>query len=134
MLFRSESHLDNPAGAHLFELSIELLRLTADDRQLGSVLTAASRASWATGTKTSNTAPKNSRTEQALNYADEAIALLEPHGLTPELARALSQRAHLEFAYEDRDDAVRPLVDRAIIVAREVGDPRALVRALSGRY
>ncbi|MEO6124150.1 MAG: AAA family ATPase [Ilumatobacteraceae bacterium] len=126
-----EDQLDNPAAADLFELSIELLRLTDDDLQLGSALTAASRASWATGTTTSNTAPRNTRTDQALEYADEAIALLEPRGPTPELARALSQRAHLEFAYEDREDAVLPLVDRAISVAREVGDPLALVRALS---
>lgn len=115
-----EYQLDHPESVDLFERAIELHRLAGDTHRLALVLTMASRANWTNG-----------RTEQALAYSDEAVALLEPNGLTRDLARSLSQRAHLEFDYQDRDEAVLPLVDRAIAVAREVGDAEALVRALS---
>ncbi len=115
-----EYQLDHPEAVRLFEEGIEFHRRAGDPRRLALVLTMASRANW-----------RNGHTEAALAYADEAIAILEPDGLGPDLARALSQRAHLEFQYQDRDEAVLPLVDRAIAVAREVDDAEALVRALS---
>ena len=115
-----EYQLDHPESVGLFERAIEFHRKVGDTHRLALVLTMASRANWTNG-----------RTEQALGYSNEAIALLEPNGLGPDMARALSQRAHLEFDYQDRDEAVLPLVDRAIAVAREVGDAEALVRALS---
>jgi DNA-binding CsgD family transcriptional regulator/tetratricopeptide (TPR) repeat protein len=117
-----EHQLDHPEAVDLFERAIELHRLAGDTHRLALVLTMASRANWSNG-----------RTEPALAYSDEAVALLEPNGPSPDLARALSQRAHLEFDYKDRDELVLPLVERAIAVAREVGDAEALVRALSDK-
>jgi DNA-binding CsgD family transcriptional regulator/tetratricopeptide (TPR) repeat protein len=117
-----EYQLDRPEAVVLFEEAIELHRAAGDPNRLALVLTMASRANWANG-----------HAEAALAYSDEAVTILEPNGLGPDLARALSQRAHLEFDYEDRDEAVLPLVDRAIAVAREVGDAEALVRALSDK-
>jgi DNA-binding CsgD family transcriptional regulator/tetratricopeptide (TPR) repeat protein/GTPase SAR1 family protein len=115
-----EHQLDHPEAIPLFDRSIELYRETGDARRLPRVLTLASRANWSIG-----------RTQHAIAYVEEAIALLEPHGLTADLALAFSQRAHLAFDVEDRDEAVVPLVDRAIAAAREVDDAEALVRALS---
>ena len=115
-----EHLLDDAVAIPLFDRAIELARQVGDAHRLGRVLRLASRANWTVG-----------RTQHTLAYADEAIALLEPGGPTAELARALSHRAHLAFDYDDRDEVVLPLADKAIIAAREVDDAEALVRGLS---
>ncbi len=68
---------------------------------------------------------------EALAYSNEAVALLQAYGPSPELARSLGHRAFLEFVYEDRDESVLPLVDRAMSVAAEVGDDASMIRVLS---
>ncbi len=57
--------------------------------------------------------------------------VLEPHGPSVELARALSFRAFMEFVYTDADDSVLPLIDEAMSVAEEVGDDEAMTHALN---
>ena len=59
------------------------------------------------------------------------MKVLEPHGPSFGLARSLSQRAFLEFVYTDHDAAVLPFVNRAISVAGQVGDERAMIYALN---
>lgn len=115
-----EYQLDQLNSTALFDRAIACRRDVGDPLALAWVLTRASRANWSVG-----------RSQRALDCVGEAIELLEPSGPTPELARALGQLASLAFDYEDRDDVVLPLVDRAIAVAREVDDAEALVRALS---
>jgi DNA-binding CsgD family transcriptional regulator/tetratricopeptide (TPR) repeat protein len=117
---RQEFQFDDPSARGLYDRAIALCRATGDHRRLARVLTLASRVNWSDG-----------HNAAAIAYADEAIALLESDGLTPDLSKALSQRAHLAFDYEDRDEVVLPLVDRAITTARDSGDAEALVRALT---
>ena len=115
-----ESHLDNPESLRLFERAIDLHRSAGDERRLARTLTMASRVS-----------STNARPVEALAYSTEAVALLEPYGPSPDLARSLGHRAFLEFVYEDRDESVLPLVNRAMSVAAAVGDDESMIRALS---
>ena len=115
-----ESYLDNPESLHLFERAIDLHRSAGDAHRLARTLTLASRVNRT-----------NARPAEALAYSTEAVALLEPHGPSPDLARSLGHRAFLEFDYEDRDESVLPLVNRAMSVAAEVGDEESMIRALS---
>lgn len=115
-----ESYLDNPESLSLFERAIDLQRSVGDEHCLARTLTMASRVN-----------STNAHPAEALAYATEAVALLEPYGPSPDLARSLGHRAFLEFAYEDRDESVLPLVNRAMSVAAAVGDDASMISALS---
>lgn len=111
---------DNEESLDLFERAIACLRMQQDDRQLARTLSLAGRAN-----------ASHARPTEAMAHATEAITLLEPYGPSSDLGRALSHLAYLEFFYTDRDDAVLPLVDRAISVAEEVGDFETITNALN---
>ncbi|MCU1358914.1 MAG: transcriptional regulator, LuxR family, partial [Ilumatobacteraceae bacterium] len=115
-----EDYRDNPESLHLFDRAIQLHRSAGDQHRLARTLTMASRVNRT-----------HAHPAEALAYSNEAIALLEPYGPSPELARALGHRAFLEFDYEDKDESVLPLVDRAMSIAATVDDDESMIRALS---
>ena len=115
-----EFHLDNPVSLHLFERAIDLQRSAGDGHRLARVLTKASRANRING-----------RPGEALAYSNEAVALLEPYGPSPDLARSLGLRVLLEIDYQEKDESALALVNRAMSVAAEVGDDASMVRVLS---
>ena len=117
---QEEYYLDHTQSVGLFDRAIRVHRSTGDERSLARTLILASRANRT-----------NARPAEALAYSTEAVKLLEPYGPSPDLARSLSHRAFLEFYYEDRDEAVLPLVDRAMAAAQEVGDDESMIRALN---
>lgn len=115
-----EHYLDNPESVDLFDRAIDLHRSVRDEHRLARTLTLASQANR-----------RNARPVEALAYSNEAVALLEPHGPSPDLARSLSFRAFLEFCNEDKTESLIPVVDRAVSAAQAVGDDESLIRALS---
>jgi DNA-binding CsgD family transcriptional regulator len=117
---RQEYFLGNPESVDLFDRAIDLHRSAGDEHHLARTLTMASRVNRT-----------YARAAEALAHSTEAVALLEPYGPSPDLASSLSQRAFLEFYYEDRDEAVLPLLNRAMSVAEEVGDDESMIRALN---
>jgi DNA-binding CsgD family transcriptional regulator/tetratricopeptide (TPR) repeat protein len=115
-----EYYADNPETVDLFDRAIACLRIEGDDRLLASTLTFAGRAN-----------ASHARPVEAMDYAKEAITILEPYGPSSDLAKALSHLAFLEFFYTDRDDAVLPLVDRAISIAEDIGDAETVTNTLN---
>jgi ATP/maltotriose-dependent transcriptional regulator MalT len=115
-----EYFTDNVDVVDLFDRAIETRRQIGDNRELALTLTLAGRANAA-----------HSRPTEAMAYAKEAITILEPYGPSSDLAKALSELAFLEFFYTDRDDAVLPLVDRAISIAEEIGDATTIAGTLN---
>jgi DNA-binding CsgD family transcriptional regulator len=115
-----EYYADNADTVDLFDRAISCFRLARDDRDLARTLTFAGRAN-----------ASHARPVEAMAYAKEAITILEPYGPSTDLASAISHLAFLEFFYTDRDDAVLPLVDRALSIADEVGDPETIINTLN---
>jgi DNA-binding CsgD family transcriptional regulator len=115
-----EYYLDNPDSVGLFDRAIAIHRSIGHKKQLARTLTAAGRVN---GT--------HARPAEARAYSTEAIEILERFGPSPDLARSLSFRAFLEFFYTDSDEAVLPLVDRAMSVAKEVGDDESVTNVLN---
>jgi len=115
-----EYYTDNPDTLDLFDRAITVLRSEGDDRELARTLTLAGTAN-----------AFHARPAEALKYSNEAITILEPYGSSPDLAKALSHLAFLEFFYTDSDDAVLPLLDRALSVAEEVGDFETITNTLN---
>ncbi len=115
-----EYYADNADTVDLFDRAIGCYRLAKDDRGLARALTFSGRAN-----------ATHARPVEAMLYAKEAITILEPYGPSSDLARAIGHLAFLEFFYTDRDEAVLPLVDRAISVAEEVGDPETITNTLN---
>ena len=115
-----EYYSDNADAVDLFDRAIGCYRLAKDDRGLARALSFAGRANAV-----------HARPAEAMLYAREAITILEPYGPSSDLARAISHMAFLEFFYTDRDEAVLPLVDRALSIAEEVGDPETITNTLN---
>jgi DNA-binding CsgD family transcriptional regulator len=117
---QEEAQLDDPESVGLFDRAIDLCRAAADTHNLARTLTAASVVNRTYG-----------RQANALAYSTEAVELLEPYGPSLDLVRSLSNRAFLEFVYTDKDEAVIPLLNRAISVAESVGDEESIGDALN---
>ena len=115
-----EYYFDSPETVELFDQAIECYRSMGNVHDLARTLTMAGRANGV-----------HARPAQAMEYSNEAIAILEPFGPSPEMAKALSFLAFLEFFYTDRDETVLPLVNRAIAVAEEIGDAESVTSALN---
>ena len=115
-----EYHLDNPRSVELFDQAIRTYRLLEDEKRLAQSLTMASRVNRLYG-----------HHANALTYVTEAVTILERYGPSLDLVSALSQRAFLEFVYTDEEQTILPIVNRAIYVATEIGDDRAMVFALN---
>lgn len=95
-------------------------RLAAGDPvRAGDDLRWMSRLSWFLG-----------RNADAERYAAAALAMLEPHGASHELAMALSNRAQLLMLEHSTAEAVA-WGERAIAMARALGDDDVLVHALN---
>ena len=104
----------------LFDRAIDCYRIQRNDHDLARTLSFAGRVN-----------ASHARPTEAMAYANEAIAILEPYGPSHDLAMALGHLAFLEFFYTDRDEAVLPLVDRAIAIAEEIGDAEAITTSLN---
>ncbi len=117
---REEYYLDNVESVEIFDRAIELQRLTDDDHNLARTLTMASRVNRS-----------YARPKEALDYAAEAVAILEPFGPSPDLARSQSLRAFLEWIYSDEDGVILELVSQAMAVAEAVDDDGAMMHALN---
>ena len=117
---REEEYLDNPDSIDLFDRAISLYRSVGDVANLARTLTLAGTAN------SSHARPTN-----ALAYSQEAVTILEQLGPSKDLAEALSGLAFLEFFYTDSDEAVLPLVNRALAVAEEINDLESRTNALN---
>jgi DNA-binding CsgD family transcriptional regulator len=115
-----EHRLEGANSVDVAEQAVQVLRTAGDPVRLARALVTASQASIS-----------HQLTDKGIAYSAESVALLEPLGPSRELAQALSHRASVEFLYVDADEYVLPLVSRAIVVAREVGDNEALSAALT---
>jgi DNA-binding CsgD family transcriptional regulator/tetratricopeptide (TPR) repeat protein len=114
-----EYYLDDPASVELFDRAIDLYRHAGDQRSLARTLTMAGRVNRSFA-----------RPEESLDQAIEAVSILEPFGPSPELARALSFRALLEWIYSDEDAVILKLANQAMSLAELVDDEEALMYAL----
>jgi DNA-binding CsgD family transcriptional regulator/energy-coupling factor transporter ATP-binding protein EcfA2 len=98
--------------------AIELRRSLGDPRALGADLRWLSRMQWWAGDRTA-----------AEHAAAEAIAVLEPTGDRRLLALALSNQSQLHMLAHRAIDCVA-VGERAVALARELGDPAILSHAL----
>jgi DNA-binding CsgD family transcriptional regulator len=101
------------------EEALALWRRVGDRRREGDALRQLSRLAWFEG-----------RRAAAAAHAAEAIRVLEPLGPSHELAMAYSTRAQLHILAEERKLAPE-WGDRAVAMAEALGDPEALVHALT---
>jgi DNA-binding CsgD family transcriptional regulator len=101
------------------EEALKLWRVVGDRRREGDGFRWLSRLAWWEG-----------RRADAARCAEQAIVLLEPLGPSHELAMAYSTRAQLHILAEERQLAP-PWGDRAVAMAEALGDPEALVHALT---
>ena len=101
------------------EEALALWRQVGDRRREGDALRALSRLAWFEG-----------RRDDAAACVAEAIRVLEPLGPSHELAMAYSTRAQLHILAEERKLAPE-WGDRAVAMAESLGDPEALVHALT---
>jgi DNA-binding CsgD family transcriptional regulator len=101
------------------EEALKLWRVVGDRRREGDGFRWLSRLAWWEG-----------RRADAAQCAEQAIVLLEPLGPSHELAMAYSTRAQLHILAEERKLAP-PWGDRAVAMAEALGDPEALVHALT---
>ena len=108
-----------PAALAAQQEAVELRRTLGDPRALGADLRSLSRICWM--------ACEHELKERS---ADEAIAVLEPTGDDRWLALALSHRSGLHVMAHRSRDAIR-LGERAVTLARAVGDPVILSHALT---
>ncbi|MFV2001178.1 MAG: LuxR C-terminal-related transcriptional regulator, partial [Acidimicrobiia bacterium] len=115
-----EFYLDSPRSVHLFERAIHLRRSVGDERALANTLMFASRVNR-----------EHANPTQAVAYATEAVTILEPHEPTPELARALGERALLDWIYKEEDAEILVRVDQAMVIAEVVEDDESVMRLLS---
>ncbi|GMQ98848.1 MAG: AAA family ATPase [Acidimicrobiia bacterium] len=115
-----EFYLDSPRSVDLFERAIHLRRSVGDERDLANTLMFASRVNR-----------EHANPTQARAYATEAVTILEPHGPTPELARALGERALLDWIYKEEDAEILERVDQAMVIAQVVDDDESVMRLLS---
>ncbi len=115
-----EYYTDNFDTVDLFDRAIRCYRELGDDHDLARTLIFAGRAN-----------SSHARPMEAMEHAHEAIAILEPFGPSSDLAKALSHLAFLEFYYTDRDDAVLPLLDRAISIEEKIGDSETVSNTLN---
>lgn len=99
--------------------SMRLAALSGDLVTVGSAQRWLSRLSWFLG-----------RNEESEQWAERAIATLEPLGESPELAMAYSNLSQLRMLALDVAEAVR-WGERAIAVARRVGDRDVEIHALN---
>ena len=101
------------------EEALDTWRRLGDRRREGAALRWLSRLAWSGG-----------RRADAERYAGEAIAVLEPLGLGPELAMAYSNLSQLHMLAGETEGAVT-WGDKAIALAERLGDSETLVHALT---
>ena len=106
-------------AARAREEALVLWRRVGDRRREGDALRLLSRLAWFEG-----------RRADAAACAAEAIRVLEPLGPSHELAMAYSTRAQLHILADERKLAPE-WGDRAVAMAEALGDPEALVHALT---
>jgi predicted ATPase/DNA-binding CsgD family transcriptional regulator len=99
--------------------ALELRSKAGDPRLIGIGLRWVSRLSWFNGSNA-----------DAERYGDEAVAVLEPLGSSPELAMAYSNIAQLRMLVGDSQQALS-WGKMAIELANEVGDHEVLIHALN---
>jgi ATP/maltotriose-dependent transcriptional regulator MalT len=99
--------------------ALALRRVLDDRRGEGADLRWLSRLAWFEG-----------RHDAAVALGEEAIAVLEPVGPTPELAMAYSNLAQLYMLADDAPGATS-WGERAIALAEQLGDVETLVHALN---
>ena len=116
---REEYYLDNAAAVSIFDRAVDLRRVAGNEQDLARTLTMAARVNRSFA-----------RPTESLAYASEAVAILEPFGPSPDLAKSQSFRAFLEWIYSDEDDEILRLVNQAIAIAEAVGDGEAMIPAL----
>ncbi len=108
---------DLPESVKLSNEAIIIREELGDPIRLGNALRWRSRVTWLSGDR-----------DAAESAADEAVAVLEPHGASPELAYAYSTQAQLDMLAWRNNEAVER-AELAIRVAEEVGDIRVLAHA-----
>jgi DNA-binding CsgD family transcriptional regulator len=119
--FSYEQHLAGgiDAAVRARKEALTLRRSIGDRRGEGANLRALSRLAWLEGCRA-----------EAVSFGEEAIAVLEPLGPTPELAMAYSNLGWL-FDLADDSAAATTWGDRAITLAEQIGDVETLVHALT---
>lgn len=116
---RAEVYLDNVEALHVLARAIELWRSLGNDRALARALAFSVRVNEVNG-----------RPDVAETNAVEAVTILELLPPTAELAFALSEQAWLRLMRGDDDMGGVDLADRAIAIAKTVGDDLTVTRAL----
>jgi tetratricopeptide (TPR) repeat protein len=101
------------------EEALATWRRLGDRRCEGAALRWLSRLAWSSG-----------RRRDAERYAAEAVNVLEPLGVSPELAMAYSNLSQLHMLAAEIADAVA-WGNKAIAMAEELGDGETLVHALT---
>jgi tetratricopeptide (TPR) repeat protein len=108
-----------PEAAAAREEALGIWRRLGDRRREGAALRWLSRLAWSSG-----------RRADAERYAAEAVVVLEPLGVSPELAMAYSNLSQLHMLAAETADAVG-WGNKAIAMAEELGDGETLVHALT---
>jgi len=117
---REEYYLDGAASLGLVDRAIEARRSLGDDRALARTLT------FAAGIKRSHL-----QNDRALDFAIEAVGILEPYGPSADLARALSIHALINWLnYEDIPMALL-ITDKAKAIAEVATDEVAAISVLN---
>ncbi len=101
------------------EEALDIWHRLGDRRREGAALRWLSRLTWSNG-----------RRRDAERYAGQAVAVLEPLGVGPELAMAYSNLAQLHMLAGEMAEAVA-WGSKAIALAERLGDAETLVHALS---
>lgn len=105
-------------AVELIDEAAEIWRGRDNPMQLGSALRWRSRVAWLLGDR-----------KEAEAYADEAVAILEPFGPSPELAHAYSAQSQLAMlAYRPHKAIER--AGRALETARPLGEDQIVAHAL----
>lgn len=116
---RTEFYLDNPESIDILAHAIQLHRSSGDDQALARALTFGVRLNEVNG-----------RPVEAQAFSAEAIAILESHPPSPDLAFAVGQSAWLAMMRNDFSRATE-LADRAISIAEVVGDELTTIHSLN---
>jgi tetratricopeptide (TPR) repeat protein len=117
---RNEHYLDNIESAlDILDRAIELHRSTGDDLPLARALTLAGRLNEVNG-----------QPQAADTCVAEAVAILESHPPSGDLAFAVSRRAWLSMMRGDHLRAIE-IADQAISLAEETGDEPTMIHSLN---
>ncbi len=108
-----------PGAIEARRQALEIWRRLGDRRREGATLRWLSRLAWSSGQR-----------RDAERYAHDAVAVLEPLGAGPELARAYSNLSQLHMLAFDRARTVE-WGTRAIALAEQLTDGEILIHALT---